>query len=281
MSVIQTLIDQNKLVKVQDETGKSIEKLKGIGWVNNIGNFIPGKGYKVYVNNNTSLNIQQSYPKSADILAEVNTTEYFRTQFEGNGIGHMNINLIGLNESSLAIGDELAAYDGEICVGALKITAEHLLSGTASLVSSYSTNDQIRNGFTNGDQILIYTWNKNADERTEVHAELLDGTLTFAQNGSVLIEMNNLATATNILSEEVKIDVYPNPCRGNFTVSLNELPNSGSRIEILDMAGRMIMSRQITNQSEVFNLENQVSGLYLVKTIIGSTQTIHKLIVNK
>ena len=273
--------DDSQVPDFKDETGKSIEKLRGIGWVNNIGNFIPGKGYKVYVNNNTSLTIQQSYSKSADILAEANTTEYFKAQFEGNGISHMNINVTGLSESGLSVGDEMAAYDGEICVGVLKIAAEHLLSGTASLVSSYSTNEQIKNGFTNGDQILIYSWNKNTGEKTEVHADLLDGTLTFAQNGSVLIEMNNLSTATNILSEEVKIDVYPNPCRGNFTVSLNELPNLGSRIEILDMTGRMILSRKIANQSEVFSLENQVSGLYLVKTIIGSNSNINKLIVNK
>ena len=281
MSVVQSLIDLNKLVKVQDEAGNSIEKLKKVGWVNNIGNFIPGKGYKVYVSSNTSLTIQENYPKSANMLAETSATEYFHAQYEGNGISHMNINMIGLAESGLAEGDELAAFDGEICVGTLKITEEHLLAGTASLISSYSTKVQNKDGFTNGDQILLYAWNKSTGEKTEVHAEVVDGALTFAQNASVLISMNNLTTGTNYLSEEVTIDVYPNPSRGNFTVRLNELLEMGNRIEILDNTGRLIATRQITNQSEAFNLDNPTSGLYFVKTTLGTKSEIHKLIVNK
>jgi len=48
MTVVQPLIDQNKLIKVQDELGNSIENLKRYGgWKNSIGNFKPGKAYKV------------------------------------------------------------------------------------------------------------------------------------------------------------------------------------------------------------------------------------------
>lgn len=47
---VQPMINRKNLVKVQDETGKSIEDF-GIfgGWINNIGNFKPGEGYKVKV----------------------------------------------------------------------------------------------------------------------------------------------------------------------------------------------------------------------------------------
>ena len=48
--VVQPLINFAKLIKVMDESGKTIENyvLFG-GWKNNIGNFAPGKGYKVYI----------------------------------------------------------------------------------------------------------------------------------------------------------------------------------------------------------------------------------------
>jgi hypothetical protein len=280
MTVVQTLIDQNKLVKVQDETGNSIENLKGYGWTNNIGNFISGKGYKVYVNGNVNLTIQQDYPKSALILASTQQTEYFSTTYEGNGINHMNINIVGLQESGLAVGDELAAFDGDLCVGALKIDENQLLTGTVSLISSYSTDDQNQNGFADGDQIVIYAWNKITGEKTEVQTELLDGDFIFAQDASVLIKMNALTTGINPTDNLVKIDVFPNPCQGNFTVRFNEIPEQGSRIDILDISGRMITSRNISDESEVFNLPNQASGMYLVKTVIGSNQSIHKLIIN-
>lgn len=59
MSVIQPLIDQNKLIKVQDEAGNSIEDWGAFGgWVNGIGNFTPGKAYKVKVNSSATLTIK-------------------------------------------------------------------------------------------------------------------------------------------------------------------------------------------------------------------------------
>jgi hypothetical protein len=59
MSIVQTLIDQKKLIKVQDEAGNSIEDWGAFGgWVNGIGIFKPGKAYKVKVNSNTSLTIK-------------------------------------------------------------------------------------------------------------------------------------------------------------------------------------------------------------------------------
>ena len=59
MTVVQSLIDQNKLVKVQDELGNSIENLKRYGgWKNGIGNFKPGKAYKVSVSSACSLTLK-------------------------------------------------------------------------------------------------------------------------------------------------------------------------------------------------------------------------------
>ena len=59
MTVVQSLIDQNKLIKVQDELGNSIENLKRYGgWKNSIGNFNPGKAYKINVSSACVLTIK-------------------------------------------------------------------------------------------------------------------------------------------------------------------------------------------------------------------------------
>lgn len=59
MTAVQSLIDQNKLVKVQDELGNSIENLKRYGgWKNSIGNFKPGKAYKINVSSACVLTIK-------------------------------------------------------------------------------------------------------------------------------------------------------------------------------------------------------------------------------
>lgn len=59
MQIIQPLIDQKILVKVQDEQGNSIEVSKKSGaWINTIGNFLPGEAYKIYVNSAGVITIQ-------------------------------------------------------------------------------------------------------------------------------------------------------------------------------------------------------------------------------
>lgn len=59
MKLVKPLIDQQKLIKVQDEKGNSIETVRKSGvWVNNIGIFEPGKAYKINVSSNAVIRIQ-------------------------------------------------------------------------------------------------------------------------------------------------------------------------------------------------------------------------------
>jgi hypothetical protein len=283
MSIVQPLIDQNKLVKVQDELGNSIENLKKYGgWRNNIGDFTPGKAYKVYVSSNTTLNIQANYAKSSVILPQSALAEHYKAIFEGNGFNHMNINLVDLNSKlGISAGDELAAFDGNICVGALKITQDQVINGWVSLIASYSTRDQVIDGFTEGNQIKIYRWDHKIGTETEVQLQIVDGELKYAQNGSVLVSINSLATTITNLLDASKIKIFPNPSTGRFIVQFSEISDSGSQIDILDLSGRIILSRNISGSSEEFNLENQPTGIYIVKTTSGSSQIIHKLIISK
>ncbi|HOY51874.1 MAG TPA: hypothetical protein PLX49_08915, partial [Prolixibacteraceae bacterium] len=58
-------------------------------------------------------------------------TTHFIPAFEGNGQDHMNIYVIGADISGIPLeaGDEIAAFDGEICCAVLT------LSGTVSSTS--------------------------------------------------------------------------------------------------------------------------------------------------
>lgn len=281
LSIVQSLIDQNVLVKVQDELGNSIENW-GIfgGWKNGIGSFIPGKAYKVKLSADAVLTIQENYIKSAVLIAHTEETEYFSSDIVGNGSDHMNINLVGLQEAGLSAGDELAAFDGNICVGTLKITENHLIDGTAALVASFSSDEQNPDGFTVGHPIQILAWNQVDGNEISVDMEVLIGQAQYAKNSSVLVRMKSITTEISRFDDLFKIDVFPNPCHGKFTVRFSNLPNAGSQLEILDIAGRIIVSRMITGMNEEFNLDHQASGLYLVKSVINSKETIQKLIVN-
>lgn len=282
LSVIQSLIDHKKLIKVQDESGNSIENW-GVfgGWRNGIGNFASGKSYKIKINADTILTIQQTYLKSAVVQSKSGKTEYFSSRIEGNGSDHMNINLVDLQKAGLSVGDELSAFDGKTCVGTLKITEDNLAEGTASLIASFSTNEINQDGFVDGNQIQIYAWNKKTGNETQVQAEVVNGQMIYEKNASVLVKMKSLTTDVTNLDGSVRIDVFPNPSFDKVNVRFSELPEVGSRIDILDLSGRKVTSRLISGTCEVFNLHEQPAGIYVVKSKIGSTEIIHKVIISK
>ena len=57
-TIVDPLITSGMLVKVQDETGRALERLAGSGtWINQIGQMNPTEGYKVRVNENTALQV--------------------------------------------------------------------------------------------------------------------------------------------------------------------------------------------------------------------------------
>jgi parallel beta-helix repeat protein len=281
MMVIQSLIDQNKLIKVQDEAGNSIEDW-GIygGWINGIGNFVSGKAYRVKMSASTVLTIQENYPKAANLPIYAEKTSYFSSQAEGNGVDHMNINIVGLKEAGLSDGDELAAFDGEVCVGTLKITQSNLTSGSASLVASSNTGSQLKDGFKDGTSVQLYVWNQMNGLETKVEVSAIKGLLNYQRNASILVKLKSLTTSTALpIANILKTEVYPNPSQGRFTVRFSELPEAGSRIEVLDLSGRKVASRLITRISEELNLYGQTAGLYLVKSILGSSEKIEKLVI--
>lgn len=277
--VTKSLTDLGTLVKVQDEAGNSIEDW-GIfgGWKNNIGNFMPGKGYKVKMNANATLTIQENYLKSALVQPEISNTDYYSTSIEGNGTDQMNINIVDLKAAGLSVGDELAAFNGKICVGTLKINENHIATG-ASIIAFSSSDNQ--NGFKDGDLIQLYAWNNLLGNEFVVHSETVRGQMIYEMNGSVLVKMKSLTTVSKSMNDLVRIDVFPNPGVGKVTVRFSELPEAGSSIDILDISGKMIISRLISGTSEVFNLEGQPSGIYLVKSKLMTSEAIQKLVIQK
>lgn len=283
MTIIQSLIDENKLVKVQDENGSAIENWQVFGgWINGIGNFVPGKAYKVKVNAPAVLHIDDNYLKSSVLLAQDALTEHFQEITEGNGIDHMNINLSGLSESGLQAGDELAAFDGGVCVGSLKITEAVLNDGLAVITVSYKTDPTVKDGFTEGNAIQLKVWKQQGNSESIASVVCAAGRLVYERNASVFVQLKSgaLTTAVTSLGMESGLNIYPNPTDGVFTVKFDQMPEDGSRIDILDLSGKKITSRVVSWYSEDFNLAGQAPGVYLVRSTHGLNEVIRKLIIN-
>ena len=116
----------------------------------------------------------------------------------------------------------------------------------------------------------LYAWSKDGA-----------GNVSAALTNGVIITMEQLPTAIENIDKTFKIDVFPNPCVDNVTIRFSKTPKAGSEIDIIDLTGRKVVTRKITNSEELISLSEQPAGLYLVKTIIDSHETITKLIINK
>jgi hypothetical protein len=227
------------------------------------------------------LTIQENYTKSAVIMADVAKTGYFISNVEGNGTDHMNINMVELREAGFSAGDEVAAFDGDICVGTLKLTENHIYQNSASVVASLATEENSNSGFKPGNKIRLFAWSTITGNESEIQMELVKGQLSFEKNSSVFARLKTLTTSNaGVNSLHIETRIYPNPSRGLVTISFSENPESGSKLEVLDPSGKRILSRSISGMSEELNLEQHPAGIYFVKSIVGSKEEMHKLILN-
>ena len=214
------------------------------------------------------------------MMVQPEETVYFTPNYIGNGSDHMNIHLDGLVESGFSMGDELAAYDGETCVGTLKLTEDHFSKNLASLIASSVSDDNNQKGFSAGNPIQIYNWNNLTGEKSTLQLGLVEGELKYEKNSSVLVQMKSLTTTQTNRTSSTFMEVFPNPALNIFTVRFSQMPESGSMIEITDIRGRKIASRLIRAIYEEFDIGNQPAGLYLLKSNLGSENIIQKLIIN-
>lgn len=76
--------------------------------------------------------------------------------------------------------------------------------------------------------------------------------------------------------------IYPNPNKGQFTVSLISSSTENVNITVYDIRGRKIYNNMFENSSnfnQSINLNNVQSGMYLVKVSDGLNQTTKRIIV--
>ncbi len=236
---VQALIDAGNLIKVMNEAGASIEDWGAFGgWVNNIGNFTPGKGYKINVASTCTLTVEEPALKSAVISAEDLQGGYcrtYRTCRTGNGYNQMNINLYNIAHSGLNAGDEVAVFDGTLCVGALSLSPANLVQNQVSLVATaHDGLSKTLNGFTEGHPVVL----KLLRQGREIQLTPGEGQV-FVQNGSLFVDLS-LLTANIKFENEAGFECYPNPFNKQLTIEMKNLADRELNIAIFDVAGRKV-----------------------------------------
>ena len=295
MNLVQQLADKGTLIKVQDEGGNSIENWGIFGsWQNNIGNFMAGEGYKIKVSADDTLWIYENYPKSSVLLPEIIATSHFAPVFNGNGMDHMNINLVGLPINILQVGDELAIFDGATCVGAVTLMPHHLHSQTVSIVTSATDNSGMP-GFFEGNPFVLKLWNSENKQEFQLEPEIVKGTSTFIRNETTVASLEKYATTGLdglFASEQPEINCYPNPFSDEITVEINLFNETGVHIEVLNQLGQQVKNLAVGEQLNrgvhrlIWDGTNAgngriTSGIYIVRLKIDEVVYYRKVIYSK
>ncbi|WP_167618974.1 S8 family peptidase [Maribellus sediminis] len=295
ISIVQQLIDRGTLLKVQDEAGHSIENLGTYGgWINNIGDFKPGKGYKYYLIDNDTLWFYENNTKKTTALKEHIATVHFKSISEGNGFDHMNINLVDLPCCDLNAGDEIAVFDDNNCVGAATLTQSNLNTKIISLIASANDNEEI-NGFMEGNPFTLKLWNLQQNKEYALEYELIKGTSTFTRNESAIVRLNKIVTSDKEMNADkyiTEIAYYPNPFSNEISIEINLKRQSEVNVEVFDQFGQqiqMIASNKFLSFGkhklswDGKNTTNQTvsPGVYYLRVRINNLNFTYKIISMK
>lgn len=240
-SVMQTLMDAGVLVKAMDQAGNSIEDY-GIfgGWQNYIGNFKPGQGYKLNVSGNCTLTVNALGTRSIAIIPSLLPSGHYKPVYTGNGVDHMNINLVDLAKSGLKAGDQIGIFDGKYCVGSATIGQDQVNAGSISIPTSSDDglNSDV-NGFTAGHTVEIQLFRDNYSYKLD--RLILKGSNSFEKNGSMFVSVSTKGLPLVPAPDEFsQFSCYPNPFANEITIHIQNSKETNISVGIYNILGQQI-----------------------------------------
>ncbi len=288
--VFDALITGGELKKVMDETGKVIEDWGSFGgWQNYIGNLKPAEGYNVNVNEDCILTINESGPKSVEIIADLIPATHFVPAYIGNGTDHMNINLVNLTELGILEGDEIGIFDGNICVGSATVSTQN---STISIPVSATDGIESKNGFSNGNTVKIKLF-RNGKEFPVLFEPFGNSKTTFEKGSTLFAQFAKSTNIWDFINEELtEVKCYPNPFNDEVNIEFNLANDSEVTIEVINQMGQKVntlVHKQIMMQglnrltwNGMNNLNHKVSsGIYYLKGQIGDFSFYEKLVFSR
>ena len=95
------------------------------------------------------------------------------------------------------------------------------------------------------------------------------------------IRVNDGIVGINDLNFDATFNIFPNPAKDNFNVSLNNAVNANCTVEIINAMGQSIQLHHLGNEIHISNnisISDLASGIYMIKTTLGDKVSVRKLI---
>lgn len=117
---------------------------------------------------------------------------YFHKRYIGNGVDHMNINLVNLSLTGLMVGDEIGVFDGEYCVGLAVVEEKNIQESNISIPSSANdTIDSDPSGFIEGHKITLKVYRNGTV--FQLHFQTVNNSSDIFEKGGSMFALINFA----------------------------------------------------------------------------------------
>jgi hypothetical protein len=167
-------------------------------------------------------------------------------------------------------------------------------TGCDSITNQQITIDVLDITVTNASPILTanesratYRWldcdNGNAvipSETNQSYTATVNGNYAVEVTFGSCVDTSACESVTGVGINELSlktISIYPNPTKGLFTISLDQVRND-SRVIIYSVVGKEVVNQKIANSKTIINLKDYDKGIYFVK-IQNGVNIITKRIV--
>ena len=250
------------LVYVRNSEGSMLRKI-GPNWVNGIGNCIPTDGYLVKMNADGEL----VYPAAAksSLLSKVKPTHLV---FEGGNAAEA---VYTIYVNGLEIGDEVAAYNGNVILGSMTVTSDNVFENDLAIFSEL-VNGQ---GYISGEPISLKVWsNDNVVvanfEMESIYNSYVSNVYPDNDGEYSVVKFTNGSSITE------EIVIYPNPA--NDIININSNSNV-SNVKVLNYLGQTIDNTNVNGMNVIINTSTYDAGIYFIQIETEKGISTQKIII--
>ncbi len=215
-----------------------------------------------------------------------NDYEYFNPVTPTDNPYAFIINEAYIDTSILQAGDEIAVYDGDLCVGAVIVDGEWPIEMNAWEA------DSVNPGFTTGNTITARLWSNqnNLEYETDVTFEIGNGNYGDGIYSRInIIGTNIVSVPNNDISLPIKFFLsqnYPNPFNPSTKINYSIPELSFVTLKVYDVLGNEIatlINEEKSAGSYEFKFSANVlsSGIYFYKLMAGSYVETKKMLLVK
>ena len=262
LDAFSSILNEN-LEYIRNSNGNTLRKI-GPVWVNGIGDVNPGEGYLINmfsddiliynISKNTTRNF--SYKKALPV----------NFNFEG---GNPADPVYTLYISGLEIGDEIAAFDEDKLIGAMKINSSNVFENELPVFSTLTDGE----GYVQGNPIILKVWDPVSKDVENLEFTMGNISNSYLENVYPNADGEySIVNITKSISKEKSITIYPNPAENVINISS---PNQINNVTIFNFVGQ-----KVYNGNDVkINTSNYKTGVYIIKIETTEGTLIEKITI--